>query len=237
MDDRRKNNRTRFRKRVVFGVDKFNYPGYSEDISLSGIRISSIHYLPAGTKVRIGFGQEEKEIEVRLKGKVRWALAAAEGEEGQRLHYMGIDLTWHDENYVQFLADLIEQRRADGEPFIDRRADFRYKEKITVIFDDREETLEQLTENISKGGLFICTDRPMSPGTALSLRMVLPEIMEDVRADGEVKYATDVATAKIEQRPPGMGIQFTGFNPEDKRRFIEYLEKLAKEEMKKKKGS
>lgn len=74
------------------------------------------------------------------------------------------------------------------------------------------------TKNISKGGTFVRTNKPLEIGTEFMFVLSLPEnIQLDLK--GVVKWvvAEDVAT---ETSPAGMGIQFV-FDSEEKRLEVE----------------
>jgi uncharacterized protein (TIGR02266 family) len=60
------------------------------------------------------------------------------------------------------------------------------------------------TSNLSKGGLFIDTERPLSVGTELLLRFTIPECGQ-IEVRGVVAWVRPVA---MEGKSPGMGVEF-----------------------------
>ena len=227
MEDRRVGCRLSFRQRVLFGVDKPKFPAYTEDISLLGIQISSQTALPAGTKIKIRLDSAGKYGRINIHGEVRYLKTTKTIKEKKEVYHMGIRLTWRDEKYLQFLATIIKERRENDSGF-EQREFKRYNENVEVIFESVREIYHQLTDNISKGGLFVVTDQPLPEKTKVSLRLVIPQIMEDVHAVGYVMYRIDLTDATKIQKPPGMGIKFIKFAPGDRKKFIAFLEKLAK---------
>jgi len=227
MREEREYQRVMLRKRLYFGVSDYDFMGFSEDISLPGIHVASQTILPIGTKILLGFGNDKMSIKFKVKGVVRWAVSPNAGDERQQLSHMGVKVTWHDEDYLRFLSDLIEERRLKSALKQERRDNIRYSERVEVIFEDTEEIMTQLTENISKGGLFVCTDKPLSKGVDVSLRIVIPHIMQDILAYGKVMYSIDLQAAKKLQRPPGMGILFVEFEYGHREIFEGFLRELA----------
>lgn len=232
-DERRQYQRVSYSKKVYFGIDSMNYVAYCENISLGGLHLDSQAYMPAGTKLIVGFGNSKNDIEFKVKGKVKWIKSPDEIDQKEQLHHMGLDISWYDERYMLFLSDLIEKKRMTAEKKVQLRRHMRFDEKVTVYFDDAEEIVEQVTHNISRGGLFVCTEQPFKEGTNVSMRIVIPHIMEDVLVQGVVTFAINMAKAKKHNRPPGMGIKFKNFEQGDKDKFVGFLSKVAEKYIKK----
>ena len=66
--------------------------------------------------------------------------------------------------------------------------------------------MSDYTHNISRGGTFIRTHRPLEVGTKLSFRIRAPELGE-LWLKGVVRWVVDVDDAE-EDQPAGMGIAF-----------------------------
>jgi type IV pilus assembly protein PilZ len=63
------------------------------------------------------------------------------------------------------------------------------------------------TKNISKGGTFIATERPLAMGTEFMFALRIRDVAEPLRLRGRVKWIVAKDQAGEEQ-PPGMGIEF-----------------------------
>jgi type IV pilus assembly protein PilZ len=63
------------------------------------------------------------------------------------------------------------------------------------------------TRNISKGGSFIRTDRPLPIGTEFVFCLVVPKLEAPLRLLGKVIWVVSTEQGTSEQ-PPGMGIEF-----------------------------
>lgn len=226
MSERRMGIRLSFRQRILFGVDSPKFPAFTEDISLLGLQISSHTALPKGTKIKIRFDSDKNFGQINIQGVVCYLHSLKTKNKDKEMHHMGIHLTWRDENYLQLLSHIIEERRVNDSAF-EQREFTRYKETVEIIFESAREIFSQLTDNISKGGIFVVTDQPLPSRTKVSLRLVIPQIMEDVHAVGQVMYRIDLSEAKKIQKPPGMGIKFIKFAPGDRSKFVSFLGKLA----------
>lgn len=86
------------------------------------------------------------------------------------------------------------------------------------------------TRNISKGGTFIRTERPLDVATEFVFALTIRGLAEPLRLHGRVKriVATGDAT---EQSPAGMGIEFMYENDAERRATEAIVEQLMEEEL------
>ena len=107
-----------------------------------------------------------------------------------------------------------------------RRAHERYEVTIPVDCTTQELFLSNHVCNISRGGLFIRSDRPLPLETEVSLILRLPEADLCIRAKGRVVWNYDIArgTAHV---IPGSGIKFVGLSRGDRDAIEKYLERVA----------
>ena len=80
------------------------------------------------------------------------------------------------------------------------------------------------TENISAHGMLIKTDHPYPVGTQMAFELAIPADPEPVRGFAIVVRQTQ----KTRERASGVGVRFSSFEGDDKRRFEVLLRKLAK---------
>jgi type IV pilus assembly protein PilZ len=111
---------------------------------------------------------------------------------------------------------VAEDHRRDERAQITLRVDYK---RLNTFFAD-------YTRNISKGGTFIRTNKPLALGTQFVFVLSVPA-REDaqLRLLGEVKWivAEDAATA---EQPAGMGIRFVFADDSDRTRVEAFVEKL-----------
>jgi Tfp pilus assembly protein PilZ len=67
-------------------------------------------------------------------------------------------------------------------------------------------------ENLSEGGLFVCCQRPLTPGTALRISIESELLDEPLEVDALVVHSRTVANR---DGPAGFGALLTGLAPED----------------------
>jgi type IV pilus assembly protein PilZ len=78
---------------------------------------------------------------------------------------------------------------------------------LPVEYDRLNALLSDYTHNLSRGGTFIRTDRPLGVGTVLSFTIRAPELGEPIMLRGVVRWVVGVSEARTD-RPAGMGIAF-----------------------------
>jgi type IV pilus assembly protein PilZ len=107
-----------------------------------------------------------------------------------------------------------EKRRADRAA-ITLKVDYR---RLNSFFAD-------YTKNISKGGTFIRTSKPLTVGTEFVFVLSLPTLNEQLQLNGEVKWVVNDDQA-TEELPSGMGIRFKFENDEERAKVDEFVERL-----------
>jgi type IV pilus assembly protein PilZ len=99
----------------------------------------------------------------------------------------------------------------------DRRKYVRVTLNLLIKYETMEEFNSDYSQNLSLGGMFIKTDRPLPVGTELQIHFLLPDIIGAVTTEGVVMHNTlDDEDAEAE----GMGIEFRKLS-EQARKIIE----------------
>jgi type IV pilus assembly protein PilZ len=104
-----------------------------------------------------------------------------------------------------------DRRRAPREP-IRLRVDY---QRMNAFFAD-------YTKNISKGGTFIKTARPLPIGTRFLFALSVPALSEPVQITGEVQWISPAAAGS----EAGMGIRFLFAADEERIRFERLVQGL-----------
>ena len=110
-----------------------------------------------------------------------------------------------------------ERRREQRAP-IELRVE--YKRLNTFFYD--------YTKNISKGGTFIKTTKPLEVGTEFVFVLALPDAeggTKQLELTGEVKWVV-TATDGTDENPAGMGIQFVFQDDSERRKVEEFVATL-----------
>lgn len=102
----------------------------------------------------------------------------------------------------------------------DRRRDERVPIELKVQYRRFNSFFSDYARNISKGGLFIQTPKPLPIGTEFLFRLGIPEQQAPFELRGEVKWI------ESEGDSPGMGIQFIYASETERAHFEGLVEKL-----------
>lgn len=116
-----------------------------------------------------------------------------------------------------------QEKRKEPRVPIELRIDYR---KLNTFFAD-------YTKNISKGGTFIKTDKPLGVGTRFIFKFALPELEEPVELRGEVRWVRHPGDPASDDGndSPGMGIQFDYDSEEQRRSFHDMVESMMRKSL------
>ena len=107
-----------------------------------------------------------------------------------------------------------DEQRAGDRPVIELKVEY---QRMNTFFYD-------YTKNISRGGTFVRTDRPLEVGTRFVFKLQIPALPEPLQMTGEVRWLRregDPAGGE-----PGMGIQFIFENDSQRAVVDQLVEKL-----------
>jgi type IV pilus assembly protein PilZ len=107
----------------------------------------------------------------------------------------------------------------------ERRAGNRQAIELSVEYKRLNTFFADYTRNISKGGTFIRTDRPLGVTTEFVFALTIKGLEEPLRLRGRVKWVVTPANATPDS-PAGMGIEFMYANDAERRATEEIVEKL-----------
>ena len=106
----------------------------------------------------------------------------------------------------------------------DRRREARAPIELKVEYKRLNTFFYDYTKNISKGGTFIKTDKPLGIGTVFLFKLIIPAQAEPLALRGEVRWIVKEGEPLPPQAPPGhepgMGIKFV-YDSADQRRDLE----------------
>ncbi len=120
-----------------------------------------------------------------------------------------------------------EQEQTDDERWDEKRDMDRSAITLRVDYKRLNTFFADYTKNISKGGTFIRTTKPLDIGTDFVFVLSFPGKESQLKLKGEVMWVTLEADAnEASGKPPGMGIRFL-FNNDDERQAVDdYVERL-----------
>jgi type IV pilus assembly protein PilZ len=115
-------------------------------------------------------------------------------------------------------------------PESDRRGQDRAAIELKVEYKRLNTFFADYTKNISKGGTFIRTDKPLDLGTEFVFALSIPQLKEPVRLRGRVMWTTPQEKA-TDKSPPGMGIRFQYASDNERSATEGVVEKLMRAEL------
>lgn len=111
-----------------------------------------------------------------------------------------------------------------------RRTETRAAIELDVEYKRLNTFFADYTRNISKGGTFIRTDKPLDINTEFVFALTIKNVPDPLRLRGRVRWIVRPADATPES-PAGMGIEFMYRNDAERRATEEVVEKLMVEEL------
>ena len=127
---------------------------------------------------------------------------------------------------------MAEADNVDGSGVGERREEDRAAVTLKVDYKRLNTFFADYTKNISKGGTFIQTDKPLEVGTVFTFVLTIPEPKLEnapVRLEltGEVKWVV-AASAATADKPAGMGIRFLFKGDAEKKRVQDFVADLMR---------
>jgi len=118
-----------------------------------------------------------------------------------------------------------QERRREARAPIELKVE--YKRLNTFFYD--------YTKNISKGGTFIKTERPLDIGTIFLFKLMVPQRDEPIALRGEVRWVIKEGAPRPPDVPadhdPGMGIRFVYDDDQHRNRLEQVVEKMMVESL------
>ena len=99
--------------------------------------------------------------------------------------------------------------------------------KVNVTLKDLHTSTS--TQNLGKGGAFVCLPEwsdSFTEHSEVDLEIILPPREDKISVKGIVAYIVSPQTAPADQRPPGMGVEFISFSDGDDQKLALYLERM-----------
>ena len=104
----------------------------------------------------------------------------------------------------------------------DRRDDPRLPIELRVEYKKLNTFFADYTRNISKGGTFIRTRKPLDEGTEFVFKLIVPKLEHPIAIRGAVKWVVRENGGSSPGGDPGMGIRFL-YGSDAERRSVEAI--------------
>jgi type IV pilus assembly protein PilZ len=112
----------------------------------------------------------------------------------------------------------------------DRRRELRAPIELKVEYKRLNTFFADYTKNISRGGTFIATQKPLPIGTEFVFALGIPQMPEPLRLRGKVMWTTSPEDASP-ANPAGMGIEFQYVDDAERREKESAVERLLLQEL------
>jgi type IV pilus assembly protein PilZ len=112
----------------------------------------------------------------------------------------------------------------------ERRLSTRHAITLRVDYKRMNTFFADYAKNISKGGTFIRTSKPLEVGTEFVFVLSIPGEKEQLQLKGEVMWTVDEAKA-TEEQPAGMGIRFRFADDSERQELEAFVGKLMSEKL------
>lgn len=123
----------------------------------------------------------------------------------------------HDLAWAATERGVVPLHRQDERP----RELRRFPLKVRVGLDRGHDFLDGTSDNISAGGIFICTSLPATIGEELEVRFSLPLLESTLSARGVVAWQRD---AETEDGPRGLGVRFVALTPQVEAAIVAFIQ-------------
>jgi type IV pilus assembly protein PilZ len=112
----------------------------------------------------------------------------------------------------------------------DRRSEERHSITLRVDYKRMNTFFADYAKNISKGGTFIRTSKPLDVGTEFVFVLSIPGQPDQLQLKGEVMWTVHDAAA-TEEHPAGMGIRFRFTHDGEREKLDAFVQKLMTEKL------
>ena len=103
--------------------------------------------------------------------------------------------------------------------------------RALVDYESPDTYLYDYSTDLSEGGIFIQTDKPLSKGTPLKIRFTLPNVDKVFEVKAKVAWLNQERLKKgkpSKKLPQGMGIQFDMMDEADRAEITKYIREVSK---------
>src|SRR5579871_2708556 len=118
----------------------------------------------------------------------------------------------------------------DDVTFSDRRESQRHAITLRVDYKRMNTFFADYAKNISKGGTFIRTSKPLDVGTEFVFVLSIPSQSEHLQLHGEVMWTVEEDESN-DEHPAGMGIRFHFTDESERTELEDFVERLMSEKL------
>ena len=113
----------------------------------------------------------------------------------------------------------------------DQRGGRRAPLRLRVDYQRMNSFFADYTKNLSKGGTFIKTSRPLAIGSHCHFTLTVPALSDPITLEGEVAWVLLPEVAKARGEEAGMGVKFVFAGDAARRQFEALVERMMEESL------
>jgi CRP/FNR family cyclic AMP-dependent transcriptional regulator len=106
------------------------------------------------------------------------------------------------------------------------RSEARLQKTLSLTYKDNMAFVRAYLGNVSTGGVFIRTEKPLFEGEKFLLRMQLPELPDPLKISCEVVWARGPAQSTPKE-PAGLGVKFIEMTKKDSELLKQYVNRVS----------
>jgi PilZ domain len=198
---------------VEKGGDKFF--AYVQDVAKSGLGMTCNRLMEPKDLILV-FLNAPRRPNMTLDGMLVWRRELPRISKSK--YQYGVFVSEPPEEYENFIE-------AELQRVYDRRENPRFQDVLEVKNEDVIDLLDAATVDISAGGLYIRTHKPLEIGVQFEMMLSGKSLTEPVFCLGEVVASFETDPDDLEHRY-GAGIRIVSYGKGHKDRFVDYIKGL-----------
>lgn len=97
--------------------------------------------------------------------------------------------------------------------------------ELLVDYNSGGNYLFDFCKDLGAGGIFIASEQPKEAGEDIELTFTIPDSKETLKLNGKVMWSQKPSAS---QSNPGMGVQFTDYDTEDRKSLESFVKRYSK---------
>ena len=197
------------------GTQTAQFFAYVQDLAQQGLGMTCNRKLDQGTEVEVQLNVPGHAT-MNLKGKVAWRRDLPVISKNR--YQIGVALADPDPQYVTYVEALIKRD-------YERRKEVRFSDVLEVKSEDVLDLLDTAVADVSAGGLYVRTGKPLTVGKQFELALVGKGLPKPLYCLGEVVAVFECDPDNLDH-PFGAGIRIVSFVGGDGKLFADYIRSL-----------
>lgn len=215
MDNKRLQKRIAKNLLVKVKLPAVEFLAYVQDVNKGGLCIAMNRELEKGVVLDIDLNVPEMKT-MHIKGVVAWRKDLPSISKNR--HQVGVRITDKPDTYDLFVENLLKRD-------FERRRHERFQDVLEIKNNDIIDLLDAATTDVSAGGFYIRTGKPLPVGAQYEVALTGAEFKEPLICLVEVVTSFECDADNLDH-PYGAGVKIISFQKDDASRFTDYIKSL-----------